>query len=207
MAFHDVQLPTRISAGAKGGPGFKTTVLQLANGLEKRNIDWSVARQRWDVAYGLNDQTDYQELLTFFYARRGRAHSFRFKDWSDYALAEQTIGQNDGSTTDFQIYKRYTNGGVNFDRNLTKIVSGSVTVKVNSVTIAEGGGAGDYAIDLTTGIITLGATLAAASGQDVDVACEFDVPVRFDIDRIEVEMKWEQLASVGGIPVLEVVGE
>lgn len=211
MAFHEVRLPEDVERGAQGGPGFNTTVITLSSGFERRNINWEQARQRWDIGYGLMDregnvdQADFSEVLAFFYAREGRAHGFRFKDWTDFELARQLIGTTDGgTTTQFQVFKRYTSGVVTYDRPLTKIVSGSVSVWVNSVSIAEGAGASQYQINLNTGIITLGSTLAAQSGTDVEVECEFDIPVRFDVDQMEMNAVLYNAASVPAIPVVEI---
>jgi hypothetical protein len=63
---------------------------------EQRNINWSSARGRWDVASGLKKQTQLDTLIAFFRARKGRAHGFRFKDWTDYKATGQAIGTGDG---------------------------------------------------------------------------------------------------------------
>ena len=209
MAFHDVRLPDDVERGATGGPGFSTTIIPLSSGFERRNQNWEAARLRWDIGYGLMDregnvnQADFSEVLAFFYARRGRLHSFRFKDWTDFELDRQQIGTTDGADATWQVYKRYTSGGVNYDRDLTAIVSASHSVWVNNVAIVNGAGASQYQINLTTGVITLGSTLAAQSGTAIEVACEFDVPVRFDLDQLDLNAVLYNAASVPSIPVIE----
>jgi len=177
MAFHEVQFPPEISFGAAGGPGFKTTIVTLESGHERRNIDWSAARGEWDVQHGLKSQAYIDALIAFFRAREGMAHGFRFKDWSDYQLARQTIGATDGATATFQIFKRYSSL-VDYDRAIAKPVAGTVAVWVNAVAISEGGGASQFTVDPASGVITLGGTLAAQTGTAVEATCEFDVPVR-----------------------------
>ena len=80
MAFHDVRLDEDIERAAVGGPSFKTSVLQLSSGFEKRNIDWQRARGIWDISYGVDTKTNLEAVVAAFYARQGRAHTFRFKD-------------------------------------------------------------------------------------------------------------------------------
>jgi uncharacterized protein (TIGR02217 family) len=82
--FHEVRFPDNIAYGATGGPEFATTVVATGSGHEKRNVNWSEARGRWDVASGLKKQAQIDELIAFFRARRGKAYGFRFKDWTDY---------------------------------------------------------------------------------------------------------------------------
>lgn len=210
MAFHETRLPEEVERGAQGGPGFNTTVIVLSSGFERRNINWEHARQRWDVGYGVmerdggvNDR-DFAEVLAFFYAREGRAHGFRFKDWSDFELARQAIGVTDGSNDEFQVFKRYTSGGITHDRTLRKLVSGTLTVWVDDVEISEGAGTSQYEVDLNTGLVTLGSTLAAQSGTDVEVEVEFDVPVRFDVDQLELSVLLYNAASVPSLPIVEI---
>ena len=76
-SFHEVRFPDNIAYGATGGPEFATTVVATGSGHEKRNVNWSEARGRWDVASGLKKQAQIDELIAFFRARRGRAYGFR----------------------------------------------------------------------------------------------------------------------------------
>lgn len=210
MAFHDTRLPVDIERGAVGGPRFKTTILQLASGHEQRNIDWQDAKGEWDISYGLMSLEDNQletyirKVLAFFYARNGRAHGFRFKDWSDYKVGDpatpttsnQAIGVGNALDTQFQVYKRYSDGGVNFDRTIKKLVNGKVVVLLNGV--VQGGG---FTIDYGTGIITF--AVAPGVGVVVGVACEFDVPVRFDEDHLKINMQTADAGQIPSIPIVE----
>ena len=78
-SFHEVRFPDNIAYGATGGPEFATTVVATSAGHEKRNVNWSEARGRWDVASGLKKRVQIDELIAFFRARRGKAYGFRFK--------------------------------------------------------------------------------------------------------------------------------
>jgi uncharacterized protein (TIGR02217 family) len=220
MAFHDIRLSDDIERGAVGGPRFKTTILGLESGFEKRNIDWAEARGQWDVGYGLMSKEDtgaqaafLDKIRDFFYARRGRAHSFRFKDWTDFDIGDkdnptitnQQIALGDDTTTVFQIFKRYSSGGIDYDRPLTKIVGGTQAVLLDSVLQSD---PGDYTIDLTTALITFGVAPASTGGagpggeEIVQVACEFDSHVRFDNDQLLTNL---EVFSAGAMPQIEIV--
>lgn len=211
MSFHDVRLPEEVEQGARGGPAFRTNVLTLESGFEKRNRQWSVARQQWDIGYGLLrrdgsvDDITFEEVVAFFYARNGRAFGFRFKDWTDFELTRQFIGTTDTTTSTFQIFKRYSSGGYIYDRSIKKPVSSTVKVWVDGVERSEGGGALEFQVDLSTGVITLGADLVALDGTDVECECEFDVPARFDVDQLQIEATRYDLAAVPQIPVIELL--
>lgn len=204
MAFDSVRLPDFVERGASGGPRFKTTVLTLSSGFERRNSDWSQTRGEWDVGYGIQSVKPLREVINFFYARNGRARAFRFKDWTDYQLERQSIGQTDTTTNTFQVFRRYESGAVGFNRILTKIVAGTVSVWVNDVAINEGPGADEYQIDVETGIVTLGGTLSGQDGTEVEVACEFDVPVRFANDALDITADLADVVGILQIPIIEI---
>lgn len=196
MSFHNVRLPDTVERGATGGPAFNTTILVLSSGYEQRNQNWERSRGRWEIAYG-PDAATQQTILAFFYARRGRAFGFRFKDWSDYQiLGPQEIGTGDDTTTQFQVFKRYTDTGGTFDRSVTRLVDTTVQVYLNSVLQVSG-----FTIDNNTGVITF--LTAPANGVNVAVACEFDVPVRFDTDELQVETSRPDVVRFDGIQLVE----
>lgn len=195
------QLPVDIERGAKGGPGFNTTVLPLSNGKEKRNIEWSRSRGRWDVGYGIQNRVAFNTVLEHFHVMQGKAHSFPFKDWSDFEIGkdatdtEQEIALGDNVEKDFQIVRRYTAGSVTYDRLIEKPIS--ATIRVFLATVEQGSG---YTVDASTGIITF--TTAPGPGVSVGVICEFDTPVRFDTDDLDLVIA---LYDAGGIPSLNLI--
>ena len=211
MAFHDVRLPDDVERGAVGGPRFLTSVFELSSGQEKRNIRWSRTRSEWDIGYGITNKVNYDAVRDFFYAREGRAHSFRFKDWSDFELARQEIGTTDGSTATFQLFKRYSSGGINYDRILSKPLASGGLAWVNGISqvVSYDGTPSGLEVDINslTGIITLGATHAATTGQSIEIQTEFDVPVRFDTDAFDLTLELINAAAIPQLPIIEVRDE
>ena len=206
MAFHEVQFPVNVSQGARGGPRRKTQIVALANGDEERNASWLNSRREYDVAYGVRNADALAAVVAFFEARNGMLYGFRFKDWSDYksclslatiAGTDQLIGTGTGVLTTFQLMKAYVSGAQTYSRTITKPVTGTVKIAMNGVAAVTG-----WTVDATTGIITFAA--APASGVAVTAGYEFDTPVRFDTDMIDVALKFERLGSIQSIPLIEV---
>ena len=186
MAFHEVRFPDNISRGARGGPERRTQIVELASGDEERNASWANSRRRYDVAYGIRRADDLAAVVAFFEARNGRLHGFRFKDWGDHksclpsgtpSPTDQSIGTGDGATTAFQLVKRYASGAQSWTRAIAKPVAG------------------------TTGVVTFSA--APSAGVAITAGFEFDVPVRFDTDVLDVTLDLERLGSITSIPLLE----
>jgi uncharacterized protein (TIGR02217 family) len=206
MSFHEIRFPDNISRGARGGPERRTQIVELASGDEERNASWANSRRRYDVAYGIRRADDLAAVVAFFEARNGRLHGFRYKDWADYKSAlpsqavtatDQQIGTGTGSLQSFQLAKRYTSGAQTWVRTITKPVAGTVRVALGLVEQLSG-----WTIDTTTGVITF--TTAPANGVIIRAGFEFDVPVRFDSDTLDVTLDFERLGSIASIPLLEI---
>lgn len=192
MSFLDIRFPPAISYNAIGGPGFLTNVVPVNSGAEFRDSVWSLERGEWEVSHAARLPDAYRPLQAFFRVVKGRAYSFRYKDWSDFSasITEGIFVTID--STHRQAHKRYTFGSQTFDRKITKLAT---TPTLNS-------GTGTW--DLTTGILTI------TSGAPTSASFEFDCHCRFDTDK----MKAETIAPFGpdfvigwaSIPIIEVRG-
>lgn len=205
-AFHEVTFPLRVGRGARGGPERRTQIVEIASGDEERNASWADSRRRYDVGAAIAAPDDLAMVLAFFEARNGRLHGFRFKDWADHkssppsaapAATDQVLGTGDGTTKDFALVKAYASGAQTWARAITKPVAGSVVVALDGV--AQGSG---WTVDTATGIVTFAAAPAGAAV--VSAGFLFDVPVRFDTDRIDVSLDPGYRGAFHSIPIVEI---
>lgn len=197
MSFHETRFPVDISYGSAGGPEYATDVIISQSGHEQRNINWNEARARYNVAHGVKSKTQLSELIAFFRARKGRAYGFRFKDWGDYQATGQIIATGDGARNIFQLIKTYENAGEIDTRIIHKPVAGSVKIYVDNVEQTSG-----ITVDNTSGQISF--VIAPASGAIISADFEFDVPVRFDTDRLNASLEAYGVHSWPDIPLIEV---
>jgi uncharacterized protein (TIGR02217 family) len=206
MAFHEVRFPDDIGRGARGGPERRTQIVTLASGDEERNASWANSRRRYDVSYGIRRADDLAAVVAFFEARGARLHGFRFRDWSDYRSGppsqtpspfDQPVGVGDGTTTAFQLIKRYASGNEDWIRTITKPVAGSVRIALAGVEQGSG-----WSVDTTTGVVTFAG--APGAGVAITAGFEFDVPVRFDSDALDVTLDLERTGSITSIPLVEI---
>ena len=204
-SFHEVQFPLRLALGTSGGPWRRTDIVALSNGRESRNQRWRDARRRYDAGSGVRSVSDLYEVVAFFEARAGQLYGFRFTDPVDFqscgpeetiSAMDQVLGTGDGERAAFQLVKRYGDAGGATDRVIAKPEAGSVVVSVN------GSPTGDFTVDDTTGVVLLGT--APAADAVVRAGFRFDVPVRFDTDRIEVDLEAFRAGRIPSIPLIEV---
>jgi len=208
MSFHEVRFPASLSFGSVGGPERRTEIVALANGFEERNTPWAHARRHYDAGLGLRSLDDVAGLIAFFEARQGQLYGFRWKDWSDFKSClptaqvtplDQLIGTGDGVQTVFGLTKAYVSGLQSYVRPVVKPVSGTVQAAVGGDTLQE---AIDWTVDTAAGSITFAA--APDLGAEVRAGFEFDVPVRFDTDRIRVSVASFRAGDMPVVPVIEV---
>ena len=209
-AFHEIRFPTAISFGATGGPERRTDIVALGSGHEERNQRWADSRRRYDAGYGLKTLDDLEAVVAFFEERRGQLHGFRWKDHADFkscaansvpSTDDQYLGTGDGATSTFQLTKRY---GVSFSpwlREIRKPVAGTIFAAVDGVPQTEGV---HFACDDTTGVMTFLPGSIPSMGAVVTAGFQFDVPVRFDTDRLEISLDGFRHGSIPSIPVVEI---
>jgi uncharacterized protein (TIGR02217 family) len=208
--FHDVRFPLRLALGTSGGPVRRTDIVNLSNGRENRNQRWRSSRRVYDAGSGVRSVSDLYAVLEFFEARGGQLYGFRFRDPVDFKSCgplqtvtadDQQIGIGDGQTTSFNLSKTYADAGGGWTRTIGKPVEGTVMVSVDGVDV-DGD---DIDIDHATGIVTFAAAHVPAEGAVIRAGYEFDVPVRFDIDRIDVNLSAFEAGRIPTIPLLEIL--
>lgn len=208
MEFHEVRFPASLSFGSIGGPERRTEIVTLANGFEERNSLWAHARRRYDAGVSMRSLDDVETLIAFFEARQGQLYGFRWKDWSDHKscaasrdpdFEDQVIGTGDGVTRDFPLCKTYKSGDQSYTRPIKKPVLGTVRIGIQRDEMTE---SIRYSVDYQTGIVSFETppdeTVAVTAG------FEFDVPVRFDTDRIQTSVASFQAGDVPTVPIVEV---
>ena len=209
MAFHEVRFPAGISLGATGGPERRTEIVVVGSGAEERNSRWADSKRSYNAGYGVKGANDLHEVIAFFEERRGRLHGFRWKDWSDYkscapaatpSVTDQALGTGDGLNPSFQLVKIYGSSFAPWTRTIAKPVAASVVVAVGGIAADPL----DYAVNATTGVVTFTEAHIPGSGQAVTAGFEFDVPVRFDTDQLEINLSQIEAGSIPHIPIVEI---
>ena len=62
----------------------------------------------------------------------------------------------------------------------------------------------DYTVDHTTGLVTFQPGHIPAAGAAITAGFEFDVPVRFDTDKLEINLQGFRHGAIPSIPIVEI---
>ena len=193
--FIEERFPTDISIGMRGGPEFSTNVILSMSGHEYRNINWLDAKNRYQISKSITNPEDLEKILSFFRHSMGQGIGFRFKDHADFRVTNQLLYTADGKSKTFQMFKTYKLGKNIYRRKISKPVRGSVKI-VPSITAKQ-----NYIVDYTSGLITFGEILP--EGCNITVSFEFDVPVRFGSDYLELVNNHGDIYSIEKLELIE----
>jgi uncharacterized protein (TIGR02217 family) len=208
--FHETRFPTAISRAAHGGPERRTDVVVLGSGAEERNARWADSRRSYNAGYGVKSLDDLHTVVAFFEERRGRLIGFRWRDPADHkscppestpTALDQPIGTGDGATAAFQLTKTYGSAFNPWTRQIKKPVAGTVLIAVAGITQAP---VTSYTVDHATGIVTFEPGHIPAAAQPITAGFAFDVPVRFDTDRLEINLQGFHHGAIPSIPIVEI---
>jgi uncharacterized protein (TIGR02217 family) len=176
----------------------------LRSGHEQRNQIWTTARHRYQIQ-NLKLAEEIDEVINFFNAMRGRLHGFRFKDWADYksgsnyadiSMVDAVVsGTVDSANKTFHLVKHYTVGNTTYTRKIIKPIASTVVMAV------DGSATTAFTVVGSTGVVTTAS--AYAPGTVLTAGFEFDVPVRFDTDVLDLRHEFFQGASIP-IPLVEI---
>ncbi|PLW76954.1 DUF2460 domain-containing protein [Cohaesibacter celericrescens] len=203
--FHEILFPLDVGFGASGGPERRTDVATLASGFEERNARWASSRRTFDAGLGVRSFADLQAVLSFFEERRGKLYGFRFRDPLDHASCgfgkspsanDQTIAIGDGTSCSFVLIKTYGGLHAPYYRTISKPVAGSVAIALNGADVTA------YSVNEVTGTVTF--DTAPADGAVISAGFLFDVPVRFDTDKLEFSLSAFEAGDIPSIPLVEI---
>jgi uncharacterized protein (TIGR02217 family) len=209
-SFHDVRFPVAVSFGATGGPERRNEIIALTSGREKRNTRFSQSRHHYDAGTGVRSLGDIHDVLLFFEARRGSLHAFRFRDPFDMkscrpddtpSASDQSLGTGDGTASRFALVKTYGDGEGAYRRHIAKPVAGTLRVAVAGV---EAASPADFSFDDATGEIVFTLDAIPPDGSEITAGYEFDVPVRFDTERMSLSLTAFKAGQIPSIPLVEV---
>lgn len=192
MAYLDTYIEECPAYGWQGGGEFKTTIVEMASGAERRNAEWQNVRHRYQMSFLNITKAAYRNIKQLHLVCRGRLHCFKFRDQLDYQADNEAFGVGNGSQTQWQLIKQSLIDGVSYQREVYVIEPGA-TIFVNGVATAA-------IIDQDRGIVTFG--VAPANGTALTWSGTFAVWVRFDQDYLPFSLDNPD-ATNGSVDLIE----
>lgn len=192
MSYHDIRLPVDIERGSHGGPAFYTVGVVSPTGHSQRNQHWEDDLPKWNVGYGVQRASEFEAIYVHWLGRRGSAHSFPFRDHSDFrsgpvnTLVPTFQGNGDGvvddvgfmghiaGTADWQLIKTYGDSANPYYRQIFKPIVADVIVYVDATPVTV--------THLGDGVFRFANADIPLVGEEITAQFEFDNPVRYLTD-------------------------
>ena len=174
MTYLRAQIEQCPGFGWQGGPEFKTLIVSMLNGRERRNGEWQYARHSYSMPFLNITKEGYRNVKQMHYVCRGRLHCFQFKDELDSTADNEIFDTGNGVKTVFQLRKFSEVDGVVYDRNVY-IVEPGVVITDNGTPVSP-------TVDYDRGTVTF--VTPPISGHVLRWTGSFLVWVRFNQDNL-----------------------
>lgn len=194
MSYLDAYLQPCPGYGWEGGPTFKTQIVELKSGRERRNAEWARVRHKFTAPFNNISKAAYQNIKQMHLVCRGMLHAFRFRDELDFQATNEQFGTGNGTRRDFQLSKITTLDGVSYTREVFALAAVPVITVNGTPTTA-------FAVNTRTGKVTF--DTAPANNAVLRWTGEFDIWVRFSTDDLPFSI--DNVDAVNGsVSLLEV---
>lgn len=192
MSYIDTFIPACGGYGWQGGPEFKTVIVEMRNGWERRNAEIANARHSFNIPYNNISPEDYIGIKQLHLIARGRLHNFKFIDELDSEADNEIFATGNGVQTVFQLRKLSLIDGVSYSRN--------VYVPLPGITVTNNGAAASPTIDYDRGFVTF--AVAPGNGNALRWTGRFALWVRFNQDDLPFSIDNLRVRS-GQVSIIE----
>lgn len=199
-AFHPVRLEMDLPARSQGGAFWHTRITALASGHEARSTRQAYPVRQWQFGPGVLEAGALDHLVRFFDARRGRLHGFLFADpllSGSVHRADQCVA--DGVSPDVQLVREAGDAIAPLRLPVHKPRASTVQIYVDDQRQDTG-----WSLEPHTGRVVFASP--PPDGAMIRASFEFDLPVRFDVDQLEIQPVGRGAGRVSGLSLVELRG-
>ena len=196
--FHNIKFPDNICYDIVNSIIYDTNIIKSKNGREQRIINFSSGKNLYKLIYKFQNKNEIEKIVNIFNIVKGRANGFRFKDWFDYRIEKQQIAIDDARI--LYLYKDYRIDNVVYRKRIYKPVENSIEIFING----EKDNSIIKFVDYDNGTIEFYDNLLVNSGNKIEISCEFDIPVRFNSDKLNIITKNKNQYETEPIELIEI---
>jgi uncharacterized protein (TIGR02217 family) len=180
--FSDVVLSSAILSSGVSGKNIRlNSRVPTDNGYESVNVVWTQTLREYTLGVVPLRVDQWQAIETLHEITEGGAYGMLLEDPKDSSVSDGVATAISAGV--FQLHKRYLHSpSTRFKtRKITRPRASGFVIRVGAVTLTSA----EYALDVTTGRVTIVSNPAASS---LSWTGRFDVPVHFMDDTIDWDM-------------------
>lgn len=185
-----------IDSGTATTINFSTTITQLNDGSEQRNINWEQPICSYALAERDLTKSELDYFLDFHELHKGALDTFLHRDWGDYKVDDQFFGEGDEEITQYPLTREYTIPNTNAVVQRPILYPSNLSIRTSQSSVNPN----EYSFN--NGIVTF--NQSQFPGMNLYFTCEFDTLVRFEQDKIDFELVGIGLFKLKPIKLIEV---
>lgn len=187
MAYIRAYIPACESFGWNGGPQFKTRIVEMSNGRERRNADQAQPRHNFILPFANIDPKKYAGIKQTHLLMRGMLHNFLYQDRLDFEAVNELFAVAEAGQDEFQLSKLSAQDGVSYQRNIYALYVPAARHSAESIEATpqitvDGVAAIGWTFDHDRGLAFPPAPMAG--GEILRWSGQFSVWVRFNQDSL-----------------------
>lgn len=208
--FLEQRIAGGVSYGSSYADEYSVTVTQTAAGAEYRKLVHPYPVRRFRLIFREALSSVWTDVLNLYHRCYGRYAGFRVRAFDDYTTAAD--GRS-APTKDDQVLTYISSGiyqlrkvygldaaGITIgrpSRTIYKPVTATTIIAKNGTLVSSG-----VTVDTTTGRVTI--SPAPLIGDSITGGCEFDIPVRFDVD-LSVDQSAPAIRMLESVELVELL--
>lgn len=209
--FLEQRIAVGISYGSSYSDQYAVKIVQTAGGAENRTLVHPYPQRRFRLIFRESLANVWTDVLNLYHRCYGRYVGFRAKAFDDFTTA--TDGRSPPTKDDqtltyissgvYQLRKVYglDASGIGIgrpSRTIYKPVAGTTVIAKNGTLVSSG-----VTVDTTTGRVTI-SPAPSYPGDTITGGCEFDIPVRFDVD-LSVDQSAPAIRMLESVELVELL--
>lgn len=172
-----------------------TSIGVTQSGIEYRKLIAPKSRTVYKLYTAIKQPEAIKVLTDFFHITKGKTHSFKLYDVTDYSIEQSPALLLDNRTA--RIQKVITAGETVYYQRITKPKKNSVRVYRGGIEITTG-----FKVDYATGQITFDEDIAE---HGILISCNYFQHVRFNTGNISLKMKNNGATEIDNVEIITVI--
>lgn len=209
--FLEQRIAGAISYGSSYADAYEVQITQTAAGAEFRKLVHPYPVRRFRLSFREPIASYWTDVLNLYHRAYGRYAGFRAKALDDYTTAtdgrsaptkdDQVLGYVSSGVYQLRKFYGLDAAGISIGRPyrvIYKPVAGTTVIAKNGTLVSSG-----VTVDTTTGRVTISPAPSYPSDA-ITGGCEFDIPVRFDMD-LSVDQRAPAIRMLEGVELIELL--
>jgi|GEM_PF-5426110 len=175
--------------GWQGGPTFRTRIVMMANGRERRNAQWAQARHLYQMPFLNISQAKYASIKNMHLVCLAQVRAFLYWDPLGHAASGDVVGIAVPGQQEFQLSVLSENDGVYYQGDVFALytpAADGAAIQAVPVLYVDGIATTEFSVDYDRGRVVFDVPMAG--GEEISWDGQYSRWVRFNHDDLPMSI-------------------